>query len=413
MILIIVACAAGFYTAFGIGSNDGANSMADAVGSRAISAFKAVLLAAVFELAGSILVGSHVSNTVRKGIIDVNAFANTPEDLAYGMVCALLATAIWLNVASLIGMPVSTTHSIVGAIFGFGLIFGGFSNVHWGTLGKIVASWFISPVAGAIMAYLFFRIIAKHILGRTEPLKAAVRGTPVWVFLAFVSVILATLLKGLKHLHLDLNLTQALIFSAAGGLAAATAASVFIRRFAARNQGLSKEEQLVKVESIFAPLVIITSCSVAFAHGANDVANAVGPIAAVVEIVKTHQVPHKVGVDLWILFLGGGGIALGLVILGYRVIDTVGSNITDLTPSRGVAADISTTIAVLTCSRMGLPISTTHTLVGAVIGVGLARGITGINLKVINSIFFSWFGTIPFTAALTVLLFWVAKLLFI
>ncbi len=411
MFLILVACAAGFYTAFGIGSNDGANSMADAVGSRAISAFKAVLLAAVCELAGSVLVGSHVANTVRKGIIAVDTFQGHPEYLAYGMVCALFATAIWLHLASLMGMPVSTTHSIVGAIFGFGLVCGGFGSVSWGTMGKIVASWFCSPIAGGLMAYVFFRIMAKYMLGRREPLRAVVWGGPIWVFLVFFSVFLATLLKGLKNLHLDLSLGEALGVSFAGALTAALISVFLIRRAARRNCHIPPDEQLTCVEQIFVPLVIITSSSVAFSHGANDVANAVGPVAAVVEIVQTNQVPHQVGIDMWILFLGGLGIAIGLVVLGYKVIETVGLNITDLTPSRGVAADIATTVAVLTFSRLGVPISTTHTLVGAIIGVGLARGITGINLRVINSIFLSWIGTIPFTAALTLILYWIVRLI--
>ncbi len=413
MILILIACAAGFYTAFGIGSNDGANSMAVAVGSRAIQAFRAVLLAAVCELAGSVLVGSHVSNTVRKGIIDVHAFVGAPQFLAYGMLCALLATAVWLHFASLLGMPVSTTHSVVGAIFGFGLLWAGAQNVQWGTMVKIVASWIISPIAGGIMAFTFFKLISRQILGRARPMRAALFGAPFWVFVTFAAVTLATILKGLKHLHLDISAKDALLGSALVGLTAAGVATVLVRRFVERNGSLAYDEQLLAVERIFSPLVIITSCSVAFAHGANDVANAVGPLAAVVEIVQTHQVPHKVGIDLWVLFLGGGGIAVGLVILGHRVIRTMGMNITDLTPSRGIAADIATCIAVLAFSRLGIPISTTHTSVGSIIGVGMARGITGINLRVINSIFISWIGTIPFTAGLTILFYWIAKALFL
>ena len=260
------------------------------------------------------------------------------------------------------------------------------------------------------MAYLFFRLIAKYILGRREPLRAVVWGGPIWVFVVFLAVFMATLLKGLKNLHLDLSLGQALTVSIVASLLAAGLSTVLIRRAVRLNSHVPPDEQLGCVEKIFVPLVIITSCSVAFSHGANDVANAAGPLAAVVEIVRTSQVPQQVQIDLWILFLGGMGIATGLVLLGYRVIETVGMNITDLTPSRGVAADIATTVCVLTFSRLGVPISTTHTLVGAVIGVGLARGITGINLRVINSIFLSWIGTIPFTAALTITFYWLLVL---
>ncbi len=414
--LLIIAVVVSFYMAFNIGSNDGANSMADAVGSKAIGVLGAVLLAALFEFAGSVLVGAHVSNTVRKGIIDVSVFAQEPIRLAYGMMCALLASAIWLHGASLFGMPVSTTHSIVGAIFGFGLVFGGAENVQWGKMTQIVASWFVSPVAGGAMAFLFFRLMKRHMLGLKAPVAAARRVVPVCVFVTFMTVILATIFKGLKHLHLDLSGYEALGISALGGLVAAAVSIVLLRRIEEKHGEKPLSEQLLVVERIFVPMVIITSCSVAFAHGANDVANAVGPLAAIVEILETGSIPHKVSVDLWILGLGGVGIALGLVTFGHRVIQTVGSEITDLTPTRGVAADIGATVTVLLASKIGLPISTTHTLVGAVLGVGLARGITAINVKTVRAIFASWLLTVPFTATLTVLLFalleWVALPLF-
>jgi len=413
MTLIVVASIIGFYMAFTIGSNDGANSMADAVGAKAISIFWAVILAGIFEFVGAVLVGSHVTNTVRKGIVDVQAFADSPALLAYGMTSALLASAIWLHLATLVGLPVSTTHSIVGAIFGFGLLFAGFGHVHWGKMFQIVASWFVSPIAGAIMAFVIFTLISRYILGKDQPIQAAGTGVPVCVFATFTTIILATLLKGLKNLHLDLGSRQAIFLSALGGAGAAAISAVLMRRIRKTYAHLSSDDQLLKVEAIFAPLVIITSCSVAFAHGANDVANAIGPLAAVVEIVKTGAVPGKVDVAMWVLVLGGTGIAVGLVTMGHRVIRTVGTGITDLTPTRGVAADIATSITVLTCSKLGLPISTTHTLVGAVIGVGLARGITAVNAKTVRSIFVSWIVTIPFTAVLTVIIFLLARWLFL
>jgi PiT family inorganic phosphate transporter len=413
MLLLVIAIVISFYMAFHVGSNDGANSMADAVGSKAIGLFWAVILAGIFEFAGAVLVGSHVSDTVRKGIIDTQVFVVDPKALAYGMMCALLASAIWLHISSLLGMPVSTTHSIVGAVFGFGVVFGGFDDVHWGKMGQIVASWFISPVVGGVMAFFAFRLITRHILAKERPINAARKGVPICAFLTFTTVILATIYKGLKNLHLDLSGYEAIGLSLVVGLGAAVASMWLMRRIPAEKEQKHIRYQLAYVEKMFIPMVVITSCSVAFAHGANDVANAVGPLAAIVEIIQTHDVPRKVMIDTWILVLGGGGIAIGLITLGHRVIKTVGSEITHLTPTRGVAADISTSITVLAASRIGLPISTTHTLVGAVLGVGMARGLSAVNTRIVKSIFTSWIATVPFTAVLTVLFYAVLRWLFL
>jgi PiT family inorganic phosphate transporter len=409
MTLLIIAVVISFYMAFNIGSNDGANSMADAVGSKAIGLLGAVLLAGVFEFAGAVLVGSHVSDTVRKGIVDTQAFSQRPEILAYGMMCALLSSAIWLHASSLVGMPVSTTHSIVGAIFGFGLVFSGPENVAWGKMGQIVASWFLSPLAGGIMAFLNFKLITRHILARKRPIRAARTGVPICAFVTFTTVILATIFKGLKHLDLELSGLEAVGYSVAGGLAMAIVSVVVMNRIPAEKERRSLRYQLLFVERIFVPMVVITSCSVAFAHGANDVANAIGPLAAIVEIIQTGGIPQKVAVDLWILMLGGVGIAVGLVTLGHRVIRTVGTEITALTPTRGVAADIGATVTVLVASRFGMPISTTHTLVGAVLGVGMARGISAVNVKIVKSIFTSWLATVPITAGLTVIFYFLVQ----
>jgi len=411
--LVIVAVVIGFYMAWSIGANDVANSMANAVGSGALAVFWAVILAGLCEFGGAVLVGSHVTNTIRKGIIDPQAFASAPTVLAYGMTCALLAAAVWLNLASYFSMPVSTTHSIVGAITGFGVIWAGFHDVNWARLGEIVASWFLSPLAGAIVAFVVFRLISRFILTQQEPTMAAVRGVPVCVFFTFAIVILATIYKGLKHLHLDLKGSEALGISVVGGLVAALISAIVVRRMRDRAGEESYALQVQRVEKIFGVLVIITSCGVAFAHGANDVANAIGPLAAVIEVAKTNAVPRKVAVDLWLLVLGGAGIVVGLSTFGYRVMRLVGTKITEITPSRGVAANIAATATVLVCSKLGLPISTTHTLVGAIIGVGLARGITAINSRVIRSIFLSWLITVPVAAGLTVLFYFVASHLFL
>jgi PiT family inorganic phosphate transporter len=411
-VLVIIAIIVGFYMAWNIGANDVANSMADAVGSKALTIFWAVVLAGICNFCGAVLVGSHVTDTVRQGIIDTQAFTDEPRILAHGMVCAMLAAAVWLNLASYFGMPVSTTHSIVGAIIGFGILQTGLGHIHWGKLGQIVASWFISPLAGGIMAFAIFKLISRHILAVEKPVVAARKGVPVYVFFTFAILIIAIIYKGLKNIHLDLKGSEAITLSIIGGLIAAGISNLFMRRNRNYNGELPFEQQLAAVEKIFAVLVIITSCTVAFAHGANDVANAIGPLAAVAEIVKNNTVPGKVPVNIRFLVLGGLGIAVGLAMFGYRVMRLVGTKVTEITPSRGVAADLSTMVTVLTCSKLGLPISTTHTLIGAIIGVGLARGITAINRKVIASIFTSWFLTIPVSAGLTVLFYIIAKWLF-
>lgn len=411
-ILVVIAIVIAVYMAWNIGANDVANSMADAVGSKALSIFWAVILAGICEFCGAVLVGSHVTNTVRKGIIDSQIFAQEPMVLAHGMVCAMLAAAVWLNAASYFGMPVSTTHSIVGAIVGFGILQAGFGHIYWGKLGQIVASWFISPLVGGIIAFLIFKLISRYILSVEKPAMAAHKGVPICVFFTFTILILAIIYKGLKNLHLDLKGPEAIALSILGGIIASGISALLVRRSCKCDVELTYEEQLTHVERHFAVLVIITSCTVAFAHGANDVANAIGPLAAVVEIVKYNVVPEKVTVEMRILALGGLGIAAGLATFGYRVMRLVGTKVTEITPSRGVAADLSTMATVLTCSKMGLPISTTHTLVGAIIGVGLARGITAIDRKVVGSIFTSWLATVPIAAILTILIYLVGKWLF-
>ena len=275
-----------------------------------------------------------------------------------------------------------------------------------------MASWFISPLAGGIMAFVIFKIISRYVLSVEHPAQAARKGVPVCTFFTFVILILAVIYKGLKNLHLDLSALHAFSISIVGGLIAAGLSAVLIARKDNGGEQKSTDEQLIQVEKIFAILVVITSCTVAFAHGANDVANAIGPLAAVAEIVKNGTVPGKVPVNIWFLVLGGVGIAVGLATFGYRVMRLVGEKVTEITPSRGVAADLAGMITVLVCSRMGLPISTTHILVGAIIGVGMARGITAIDRNVVRSIFVSWLATVPIAAVLTVVIYLLGDWLF-
>ncbi len=410
--LVVIAIIVGFYMAWNIGANDVANSMACAVGSKALPIFWAVILAGICNFCGAVLVGSHVTDTVRQGIVDTQAFTHDPRMLAHGMVCAMLAAAVCLNLATYLGMPVSTTHSIVGAVIGFGILQAGLGHIHWGKLGEIVASWFISPLAGGIMGFVIFKLISRYILSVEKPMVAARKGAPICFFFTFAVLTLATIYKGLKNLHLDLNAPRAIALSILVGFIAAGVSRLLIKRGRNCNGELPLEEQLDAVEKIFGVLVIITSCMVAFAQGANDVANAIGPLAAVAEIVKNNTVPGKVPVNIWFLVLGGFGISIGLATFGYRVMRLVGTKVTEITPSRGVAASLGGMTTVLACSKMGLPVSTTHTLIGAILGVGLARGITAINRKIVGSIFTSWLATIPVAAGLTVLFYLIAEWLF-
>ncbi|WP_028583329.1 inorganic phosphate transporter [Desulfogranum mediterraneum] len=412
-LVIIFTALLGLYMAWNIGANDVANSMADAVGSGALSVRGAVIAAGICEFAGAVLVGAHVTNTVRKGIVDPAVLANipgvAPEEVAViliiGMSGALLSAAFWLNMSTLVGMPVSTTHSIVGAVAGFGVVAAGWSAVNWAKMGQIVASWFISPVAGGVVSFLLFTYISRAILGKEKPVKAAVVHLPVIVFILTMVVILATIYKGLKHVIGDfpwLAGQNAVWVSLAVALFTSTIAWAFARKRLAARHNDPLGEQIKAVEKAFVPLVIISSCSVAFAHGANDVANSVGPLAAIIHVLKTGTIDMKVPVPVWILALGGAGIVLGLATYGFKVMKTVGYKITEITPSRGVAADIAATATVLVCTRLSLPVSTTHTLVGAILGIGLARGLGGVNSRVVTSIFGSWLFTVPAAALMSV-----------
>jgi PiT family inorganic phosphate transporter len=402
------------YMAWTIGANDVANSMGTAVGSGCITIRQALLIAAVCELAGAVLVGSDVTDTVRKGIVEPEALAGMPEVLCLGMACAVLGSALWLHVASWLGMPVSTSHSIVGAVAGFGVVAAGWGSVYWGTMGEIVLSWFISPIAGLILGYLLFRFIRRTVLGKEQPAAAAVRMAPVIVFLVALIVVLATLYDGLKNLiaqkRMFLTGERAVLIAVGVSLVAALVARLCMARYTRGSHELSLAEQLRKVERIFVPLVIISSCSVSFAHGANDVANAVGPLAAVVDVLRTGTVNMSVHVPLWILALGGVGIVLGLATYGYAVMRVVGKEITEITPSRAIAANIATAATVLACTRLQLPVSTSHTVVGAVLGVGLARGLSAVNRAVTRNIFGAWLVTVPAAAGLTIVLFLLGRL---
>ena len=411
-ILMILAVVFGLYMTWGIGANDVANAMGTSVGSGAITVKQAIIIAAIFEFAGAFLAGGHVTKTIRKGIIDPAPIVNNPEILVFGMLAALLAAAIWLMVASTRGWPVSTTHSIVGAIVGFAMVGIGVEAVEWGKIGQIAASWVVSPVLGGAIAFLLMLSIRTLILNTDDPFHNAKRWGPGYVFLVGFIISLVTMFKGLKHLKLELTGGMSFVVAIVFGLIVAGLGWMLINRVKV-DPGADRDFHFASVEKVFAPMMIFTACAMAFAHGSNDVANGIGPLAAVVSIVQSGgEVTQKAGLPLWILVVGGAGIVVGLATMGYRVMKTIGTRITELTPSRGYCATLAAAATVVLASRTGLPVSTTHIAVGAVIGVGLARGIGAIDIRVIGGIVMSWLVTLPVGGVLAALFFFTLKGIF-
>lgn len=415
-IFLVLACMFGFFMAWGIGANDVANAMGTSVGSRALTIKQAILVAMVFEFLGAYLAGGEVTATIRKGIIDAEVMQGHPELMVYGMLSALLAAGTWLLIASVQGWPVSTTHSIVGAIVGFAAVGISVDAIHWDKVGSIVASWVVSPVMAGTISYGLFMSVKVLILDTENPFQRAKRFIPIYMWLVGFMISMVTLLKGLKHVGLDLDLglgsafANAIPLSAAIGLLVAGAGSLMLRGI---KEIPDERNRFGSVERVFAVLMVFTACSMAFAHGSNDVANAVGPLAAVVGTVQSGgMIAAKSAMPWWILLVGAMGIVVGLATYGWRVITTIGRKITELTPSRGFAAELGAAGTVVIASATGLPISTTHTLVGAVLGVGFARGIGALNLRTIGAIFLSWLITLPAGAGLAIIFFFVFKGIF-
>lgn len=467
--LMLLAVIFGFYMAWNIGANDVANAMATSVGSGALTLRRAVIIAAVLEFAGAYFAGASVSNTIRKGIVDPDVFAGEPTLFVCGMLASLLAAGTWLFIASYFGWPVSTTHSIVGAILGFGAVYAGIQAIYWGKVGTIAASWVVSPVLSGTISYFIFNFIMRKIFHNPRPVEAARRFTPYIVFIVFTILSMVLVTKGLKHRlkGVDLALWEALLIAGGIGLLAAIISVFLVRRIdvedadgeseendarqlylsralhrARKHLGraksmssgnvedevqemLNKVEMLStsmeqkstsssgprssvwKVERIFIYLQVISAGFVAFAHGSNDVANAIGPMAAAWETIKEGVVGTKAPVSGWFLALGGIAIAIGLATWGWRVMKTVGKKITELTPTRGFSAEFGAATTIVLASWLALPISTTHTLVGAVLGVGLARGIGALNLRTVRDVVVSWVVTIPAGAGLAILFYYI------
>jgi PiT family inorganic phosphate transporter len=411
-VLIGLAMIFGLYMTWGVGANDLANAMGTSVGAGAVTVKQAIGIAVCFEFLGAVLAGGHVTKTIRKGIVDPTPIINTPEILIFGMLAALLAAAVWLMVASSKGWPVSTTHSIVGAIVGFTVVGIGPEAVQWNEVAKIVFSWVISPVLGGTISYLLVISTRKLILDTETPLKNARRYAPYYVFLVGFIISLVTLFKGLKHLNLALPVWGSFGVAICFGTFTAFIGWLFIKRVR-EDPNADQSFQFASVEMVFTPMMLFTACSMAFAHGSNDVANGIGPLAAVVTIVNSGgEVLQKAALPLWILVLGGLGIVSGLVTLGYRVMLTVGKKITELTPSRGFCAELAAASTVVIASRTGMPVSTTHILVGAVLGVGLARGIGALDLRVVSNIIISWLVTLPAGGIMAMLFFFTLKGIF-
>lgn len=411
-VFIALAVLFGLFMAWGIGANDVANAMGTSVGSGAITFKQAIIIAATFELAGAVLAGGEVTKTIRKGIIDVSSLSGTPELMIYGMLASLLAAGIWLLVASRMGWPVSTTHSIVGAIVGFAMAGIGMDAVNWGQVGTIAASWVTSPLLAGVISFAVFSSVQKLVIDTDNPIANAKKYVPFYIFMVGFIIAMVTLLKGLKHIGLHLSFHHNLLIAAGIGLAVAVIGAALIRRIKI-DPDADRNFHYANMEKIFGVLMIFTAISMAFAHGSNDVANAIGPVAAIVGIIQSGgEIAQKSALPIWILFLGGIGIIVGLATYGHKVMATIGKGITELTPSRGFAAELGAATTVVLASGTGIPVSTTHTLVGAVLGVGLARGIGALNTNVIKTIFMSWIITLPAGAGLSILFFFIFKSMF-
>lgn len=459
-ILLVLGLIFGFYMAWSIGANDVANAMGTSVGSGGLTLAKAVVIAGIMEFAGAVLLGSHVSDTVRGKMFDGSLFE--PLSLVLGFMAALLASAAWLQIATWYGWPVSTTHTIVGAVVGIGIVIGGPGAVKWGKIGEIVVSWGTSPLVGGLFSFTLFKLIQSQIINDKHPLRQTYRFIPFIVFFMIFVLGLVLVWKGLKNLGLNLDLGPALVVAVLMGTGAALLSLIWVRKLRSRHERerieqnveitddypegipfVRKEERAApepkqelrpalapgstlparrweyrrefefdRLERVFATLLIISAAFLAFAHGANDTANAIGPLAAIVAIVREGTIAAKATVPTWLLVVGGLGIVVGLATWGYRVIETIGRKITALTPSRGFAANLGAATTIVIASRLGFPISTTHTLVGAVLGIGLARGIDHINLRMLRDIVISWIITVPVGAILAALFYYTLRAIF-
>ena len=404
------ASAIAFYMAWSIGANDVANSMATAVGAKAITHRQAVLIAGVLVFLGAVLVGPHVAQTIKSEIIKVESIQSIHSNLVLilGFISALLAAAIWSTLSTWKEMPISTTHSIIGALMGFGIIVGGVSSVNWLKIGSVAASWILSPVVGCIITFFVFKIIVKLIFAKEEPVSAAKIVGPIIIGITGLIVTASLLFK--TKISEDYNISdfQGLLISIIVAIIIALIAIILLRKIQAK-----KVEDYYTVENIFRNLQVGTSCYVAFSIGANDVANAIGPVAGIIPLAENGVLSSEASIPFALLLLGGLGIAFGAMTWGKRVMKTVGERITSLSNTRGFSVDFGAATTVLLASKLGMPISTSHTVVGAVIGVGLARGLEAIDLSVIKKIIISWLLTLPIAAGTSIVIFLLLRTIFV
>jgi len=468
--MVILTLIVGFYMAWNIGANDVSNAMGTSVGSGALTLRKAIVLAAILEFSGAFFLGSNVSHTMQSGLIDPQQFANSSSLFVIGMFSSLLATSLWLQIASYFGWPVSTTHAIVGAILGFGGVLGGAEAIKWSEVGSIALSWVISPVLSALFSFIIFSMLQKKVLYAINPVKASRRLVPILIGVVFATFTISVLLGGLNNLSIKVTPLESIGVALAVGCFTYLCALIWVKnmkipeelllykkhnytqqiyslnktlkhlkRAEVIAEGEAKEElthllsnihtlneklnlkagrqnihsEYQIVEKMFAILQILSACYVAFAHGANDVANAIGPIGAVLNKLSFETLKSSgAGVPTWLLGFGGAGIVIGLATWGWRVIQTIGKKITELTPTRGFSAEFGAAITILFASKLGMPISTTHCIVGAVLGVGLAKGISALNLRTLRDIALSWIITIPSAAILSIILFYIISAIF-
>ena len=409
-VIIFFAGAVAFLMAWGIGANDVSNAMGTSVGTKTLTVRNAIIIAIIFEFLGSYFAGGEVVSTIKDRVIDSSANI-AAVDMILGMVSSMLAAGIWLVLASYFSWPVSTTHSIIGAIVGFGIVSSGLSAIHWDMFTGIVGSWIITPVIAGILAFVLFLHIQRFIFWRYHPLKHAKRFAPYYVFLTILLISVVTIEKGLKHVNLNLTTEESWGFGLIIALVSAVISAVILR-YKKFDKTLDVKNHYANVEKVFSILMLMTACAMAFAHGSNDVANAIGPLASVATILTNNgDMSASAEMPWWILPLGAVGMVVGLGTFGYKVMSTVGSGITALTPSRGFAAQLATASTVVIASGTGLPISTTQTLVGAIMGVGLARGIAAINLTIVRNIIVSWVVTLPAGAFFSILFYYIFKLI--
>ncbi|MFB2970058.1 inorganic phosphate transporter [Aerosakkonema sp. BLCC-F183] len=420
--MIILVALLAFYLAWNLGANDVANSMGTSVGSKAVTLRQALIIAGILEFTGAVLFGGEVSETLATEIVNPSTFASTPQTLLIGMVSVLISCGLWLQIATSLGLPVSSSHGVVGAIAGFSWIAAGIHSVDWSSIGTITIGWVLTPVISGSVAALFYSIVKRWILDRPHPLQQLREWIP-WLSAALLSVfgviVLPTLTQPV-HAFLTnrwgLTLPAHDITLATGAIAAVSLSLVSWRQLesgGAGERGSGGESKISNpVERQLGRFQVLSACFVAFAHGSNDVGNAIAPLAAIAYIRRTGSVPlGDFSIPLWILVLGGLGIVAGLAVLGKNVITTVGENIIPLQPSGGFCAELATATTVLLASRLGLPVSTSHALVGGVIGIGLVQNWRSIRISTLRSIAGAWVITIPITASLGAIIFAIARLL--